>query len=285
MQLSEIGDETGINYRERHSYYMQRIVEALVSRGPVSRNPTPKPPDQPGTKQMKTTATFSALPRRWVLRRDRYPSSSVVIGPTTPINASPSGRDESLTPPAPPARNNPRPPPPQGSHSPTSHARRTDATNGIYLTAIGTACRTLGELQLAPCAAVRFPTPRRLTLRRRSTPVFGPLLCHYPPPTSSVSFFTTECRTRRPLSALKRRARASPAIPLSFASSPPPMGDVRRKLSASGFDYLSTFTASYDCEASLQSSDFLRAMLPSATLPTTPPSASTNIRCTLRFVL
>ncbi|KAJ7734311.1 hypothetical protein B0H14DRAFT_2639449 [Mycena olivaceomarginata] len=31
-QLTEIGDETGINYRERHSYYMQHIVEALASK-------------------------------------------------------------------------------------------------------------------------------------------------------------------------------------------------------------------------------------------------------------
>ncbi|KAJ7828018.1 hypothetical protein B0H14DRAFT_3466546 [Mycena olivaceomarginata] len=31
-QLTEIGDETGINYRERHSYYMQRIIEALASK-------------------------------------------------------------------------------------------------------------------------------------------------------------------------------------------------------------------------------------------------------------
>ncbi|KAJ7843366.1 hypothetical protein B0H14DRAFT_2585816 [Mycena olivaceomarginata] len=31
-QLTEIGDETGINYSERHSYYMQRIVEALASK-------------------------------------------------------------------------------------------------------------------------------------------------------------------------------------------------------------------------------------------------------------
>ncbi|KAJ7885056.1 hypothetical protein B0H14DRAFT_3432007 [Mycena olivaceomarginata] len=31
-QLTKIGDETGINYRERHSYYLQRIVEALASK-------------------------------------------------------------------------------------------------------------------------------------------------------------------------------------------------------------------------------------------------------------
>ncbi|KAJ7196838.1 hypothetical protein GGX14DRAFT_303646, partial [Mycena pura] len=29
-QLVEIGDETGINYRERHSYYLQRILDGLA---------------------------------------------------------------------------------------------------------------------------------------------------------------------------------------------------------------------------------------------------------------
>ncbi|KAJ7646275.1 hypothetical protein DFH06DRAFT_1135875 [Mycena polygramma] len=44
-----------------------------------------------------------------------------------------------------------------------------------------------------------------------------------------------------------------------------------------GFDYMPTFTGTFDFEASLQSSDFLRAMFPPAMSPTSPPTNGMGI--------
>ncbi|KAJ6613971.1 hypothetical protein B0H10DRAFT_2436245 [Mycena sp. CBHHK59/15] len=132
-QLSEIGDETGINYRERHSYYMQRIVEALVSKKtwavdlvaywdhilfPDADKPHANAAGSAGDQPDEDDDDFFGSAPAVV-------SPARLIRPTTPINTSLSGRDESSTSPAPPARNNHRPPPPQRSHSPTPQPRHS----------------------------------------------------------------------------------------------------------------------------------------------------------------
>ncbi|KAJ6563546.1 hypothetical protein B0H10DRAFT_2200622 [Mycena sp. CBHHK59/15] len=132
-QLSEIGDETGINYRERHSYYMQRIVEALVSKKawavdlvaywdhilfPDADKPHANAAGSAGDQPDEDDDDFFGSAPAVV-------SPARLIRPTTPINTSLSGRDESSTSPAPPARNNHQPPPPQRSHSPTPQPRHS----------------------------------------------------------------------------------------------------------------------------------------------------------------
>ncbi|KAJ6534860.1 hypothetical protein B0H19DRAFT_1241186 [Mycena capillaripes] len=132
-QLSEIGDETGINYRERHSYYMQRIVEALVSKkaGAVDLVAYWDRILFPDADKPHANAAGSAGDQPDEDDDDFFGSAPAVVSParlirpTTPINTSVSSRDESSTSPAPPARNNHRPPPPQRSHSPTPQPRHS----------------------------------------------------------------------------------------------------------------------------------------------------------------
>jgi len=140
-QLTEIGDETGINYRERHSYYMQRIVEALTSKKawavdlvaywdrilfPDADKPHANDAGSAGDQRLEAAEDDD----------DFFGSAPVVVSPvrqirpTTPLNDSPSGRDESSTPPAPPARNNHRPP--QRSPSPTPLPRSSASARSSH---------------------------------------------------------------------------------------------------------------------------------------------------------
>ncbi|KAJ7237042.1 hypothetical protein B0H12DRAFT_1238354 [Mycena haematopus] len=85
-QLTEIGDETGINYRERHSYYMQRIVEALTSKKawavdliaswdhilfPDADKPHPNDAAAAGDEAGEDDDDFSTPPRRRILQRNQ----------------------------------------------------------------------------------------------------------------------------------------------------------------------------------------------------------------------
>ncbi|KAJ7114464.1 hypothetical protein C8R44DRAFT_855686 [Mycena epipterygia] len=136
-QLTEIGDETGINYRERYYYYMQRLVEALASKKaravdlvaywdrilfPDADKPHANDAGSAGDQRLEAGEDdddfFGSAPAAV--------SPVQPIRPTTPVNDPPSGCDESSTPPAPPARNKHRPP--QRSHSPTPPPRPSTST-------------------------------------------------------------------------------------------------------------------------------------------------------------
>ncbi|KAJ7937014.1 hypothetical protein B0H13DRAFT_2303333 [Mycena leptocephala] len=137
-QLTEIGDETGINYRERYGYYMQHLIEALATKKawavdlvaywdhilfPDADKPHANDRGSAGDQRLEEEDDedfFGSAPAAV--------SPVQPIHPTTPPNNPPSDRDESLIPPLPPARNNHWPP--QCSHSPTPPPRHfTSARN------------------------------------------------------------------------------------------------------------------------------------------------------------
>ncbi|KAJ7876352.1 hypothetical protein B0H14DRAFT_2568301 [Mycena olivaceomarginata] len=85
--LTEIGDETGINYRERRSYFMQRIVEAIASKKawvldlvaywdcvlfPDADAPQPTSAGDQRLEDAEATKTFSTPHQRSNLQRDRF---------------------------------------------------------------------------------------------------------------------------------------------------------------------------------------------------------------------
>ncbi|KAJ7760063.1 hypothetical protein DFH07DRAFT_957719 [Mycena maculata] len=119
--LTEIGDETGINYRERHSYYMQRIVEALASKKAWAQDlvtywdhilfpDADTPPSTAVAQHLKDAEDdedfFGSAPA--------VESPAPSIRPATPPNRSSLDHDDFLSPSGPPCGNHGR----QGNRSP-----------------------------------------------------------------------------------------------------------------------------------------------------------------------
>ncbi|KAJ6623751.1 hypothetical protein B0H10DRAFT_778561 [Mycena sp. CBHHK59/15] len=101
-QLTEIGDETGINYRERHSYYMQCIVEALASKKAwavdlVAHWDRILFPDADKAHRKDAASAGDTRLEAGEDDDDFFGSAPAVTSPARPAlppNDSPSGRDE-----------------------------------------------------------------------------------------------------------------------------------------------------------------------------------------------
>ncbi|KAJ6632249.1 hypothetical protein B0H10DRAFT_2206634 [Mycena sp. CBHHK59/15] len=104
-QLTKISDETGINYRERHSYYMQHIVEALASKKAwavdlVAHWDRILFPDADKAHSKDTASAGDTCLEAGEDNDNFFGSAPAVTSPARPAlppNDSPSGRDESPT--------------------------------------------------------------------------------------------------------------------------------------------------------------------------------------------